>query len=298
MYSAIPLMSSHEASPIPIDPFCVLKLPFANFMTHPQRVQNMAVTDMLPPPYPVNTSFVAISFSPDGAKIALTTSDRGIIILDAFKPRKEFAVLNAHPHMASHPCGAMWSPDSSQLAVGGADGHAWVYDVSDGPSGLPSLPESLECFFWHPALVRAPAFVILGEAYKTGAALAAALQGSRGHRDALHSLMNERRLRFSKEANKPLSSIGPPLPPLPYVKPPEAGAEDEMASRHDAPLTAIAWHPRSPLVATAARNVALWGLPYEIPPTLTPLLGEALPAEEVTEGGYDDTLDSLMLSPE
>ncbi len=292
MYSAVPLSNS-EDSMAEIIPFCVLKAPFANFFTYPQRVPSMAVTDTLPPPYPVNTSFVAISFSPDGAKIALTTSDRGVIILDSFKPRKEFAVLNAHPLLASLPCGAAWSPDSSQLAVGGADGHAWVYDVSDGPQGLLTLPDSLEFYNWHPALVRAPSYVLVGEAYKSGAAIAAALQGSRAHRDALHAAMNERRLKFSKEAGKPLSSIGPPLPPLPYVSPPVAGTEEEMCSRLDAPVTALAWHPRAPVLATTARNLAIWCLPTDIPAALLPLIGDV--KTDVAAEGEDDALDTLVL---
>jgi WD40 repeat protein len=239
----------------------------------------MAEADQLPPPYPVNTSFVSVSFSPNGARLALGTSDRGVMVVDAFKPRKEFALLSAHPCMASHPCGVAWAPDSSALAVGGADGHAWVYDVSDGPGGLPRIPDELASYDWHPALVRAPDVALAGEAAKTPAARAAALAGARAYRDALHGAMNEKRVNFCRQHAKSLAQLGPPLPPLPFVPPPAAADADEMAARHDAPVCAIAWHPRAPVLATAARSVALWGMPGELPASIAGLVGAALDAE-------------------
>ena len=234
--------------------------------------------EVLPPPYPINTSIVSVSFSPNGARLAVTTSDRGVIVVDAYRPKKEYALLAAHPCMATHACGAAWSPDSSQLVVGGPDGHAWAYDVSDGPGGLEKMPESLAHYDWHPALVRAPDVIVVGEAAKTPAARAAAVAGAAAHREALHAAMHEKRFAFCRQNAKQLHTLGPPLPPLPYVAPPAAADESEMVARHDAPLTAVAWHPSAPVLATAARSVALWALPREPPASLAPLFGEPLEA--------------------
>ena len=228
----------------------------------------------------MNTSFASVSFAPNGSRIALATTDRGVIVVDAFKPRKEYALLCAHPCMSAHPCGAAWSPDSRQLAVGAPDGHAWVYDVSDGPGGLPRIPDELLSYDWHPSLVKAPEVVIAGEAHKSAAARAAAFDGARAHRVERHRLMHEKRVEFCKKSGRPLNTIGPPLPPLPYVLPPTAANADEMVSRQNAPLTAIAWHPRAPVLATGAHNVALWGLPNDLPDSVASLVGGIIESED------------------
>ena len=272
MYDATALSKPADAGAPLVPPFLMLESSMAKFCTNPQRVPAMAAGEPLPPPFPTLTSFASISFSPDGAKVALATADRGVIILDAFKPRREFAVLCAHPTAGGFECSAAWSPDSSQLAVGAADGHVWVYDVSGGPAGLTALPPQAEAFDWHPALVRAPAVVLAGEAHKSAAAAAAAFAGARAHREALHASMQASRLEFSRKMSRPLASLGPPLT-LPYVPPPLAASEGEMVSRHDAPVTAVAWHPRAPLLASAARTAVLWALPAELPPALLPLVG-------------------------
>ena len=230
----------------------------------------------LPPPYPALTSFSALKFSPDGRFIALATADRGVVVLDAMRPSREFAVLAAHPCEQAHPCGCAWSPDSRLLAVGGADGHVWVYDVTVSPTGLPAfVGQQPGAFGWRPT-VRSPAVALVGAAHKTPAAAAAATAAATAHRAAVHASMNEARQRgaASKSAahkltySAALETLGPPRS-CPNLPPPLAASADEMASRHESPVTAVAWHPFSPILASAARTVALWAPPTDsawVPP--------------------------------
>lgn len=69
-------------------------------------------------PLPPTVAWTAIEFSPDDRFIALSTSDRGVLVVDAFFPGRELALLNAHPVDAWHPCNCTWSPDGAWLVTG------------------------------------------------------------------------------------------------------------------------------------------------------------------------------------
>lgn len=85
--------------------------------------------------FPAAVSWTALEFSPDDRFIAVASADRGVLIVDAFAPQRELALLASHPIDASRPSNASFSPCGRFLAVGGADGHVWAYDL-EGEAGV------------------------------------------------------------------------------------------------------------------------------------------------------------------
>ena len=78
-------------------------------------------------------SWTSLEFSPDDRFIALSTSDRGVLLVDAFFPQRELALLNVHPIDPAQPTTVSFSPCGRFLCVGGSDGHVWAYDLLGEP---------------------------------------------------------------------------------------------------------------------------------------------------------------------
>lgn len=86
------------------------------------------------PPMPPYIAWTGIEFSPNDRFLAMSTADRGVLIVDAFFPARELALLNSHPTDHLQPCNVSWSPDGSFLATGSVDGHVYCYDLSGKPT--------------------------------------------------------------------------------------------------------------------------------------------------------------------
>jgi hypothetical protein len=216
-----------------------------------------------------------------------------VLIVDAFNPLVEYALLAAHPFSALHPCGCAWSPDSLALAVGGSDGHVWVYSMQPGASGgLPTqLPSVLAALAppaeeagasagsaaaaaaapshpWLPSLPP-PLHAILGRARKTPAAAARALGDAAAWAAAKRAAEIEERRTFAVKCTPPIpveKTFDRPQLSVQWtlekkLAPPAATCEEDMASRLDGPITACAWNPRYLGLACAGGprgTVALW----------------------------------------
>jgi WD40 repeat protein len=236
-------------------PFSSLTKPMFQWPVFPQRLSHMPEGSVLPPPYPASFSLTGLEFSPDDKLLALGTSDRGVMLVDTFTPSREVALLNAHPVDPLHPCAPSWSSDGRWCTVGGADGHVYGYDVSSRPA-LPG--DKKTPYPWRPG-VWDPSPSLMGGDMKSEEARAAALAGNAAFRARVTDAMNEARVKFAQSHTPPfpLSSLGPPrsVPPL---APPFAASAEEQISRMEAPVTAVRWHPRLAVLASSARNVALW----------------------------------------
>lgn len=101
--------------------------------------------DPLPPPLMPIAGLINIEFSPDDRYIAVTTVDRGIMVLDAYTPSREMALLASHPIDPSLPCNASFSADGRFIVTGSPDGHVYAYDVSGKPAGVTLGAESAGC---------------------------------------------------------------------------------------------------------------------------------------------------------
>lgn len=69
-------------------------------------------------PLPPSVAWTGMEFSPDDRYLAIATGDRGILVVDAFFPGRELALLQYHPYDAVHPSNVSWSPDGRHLATG------------------------------------------------------------------------------------------------------------------------------------------------------------------------------------
>jgi WD40 repeat protein len=236
--------------------------PLLQYTTDPKLLPGMS-PDALPPPFPATISFVDLHFSPDDRLIALATLDRGVLIVDAFVGTQEVALLAAHPHDVAHPSSISWSPDSRFVAVGGCDGHVYVYDLSDPPGVLGPTDEHpdgpKEPFRWRPGYWEPPVS-ILGEAHKGATAAAAAREAAAKHTADALAKMHQSRRTFAATKGIPIASVGPPtlIKPTPV---PIASSPEEMASRMDGPVSCVRWHPNRAVLGSAGRSVALWTLP-------------------------------------
>jgi len=188
------------------------------------------------------------------------------VILDSFNPRKEYALLSEHPFNALHPCGVSWSPDSTMLAVGGTDGHVWVYDCREcAEGGLPDLSKvgDGESHPWNPSLPK-PTCVILGQSWKSKEAAEAAFVGAKDyHRRKLSADVK----LFESKSGKKIEELAGVRPGGVVWKtageclPPLAAKAEEMISRMEGPVTALAWHPTSFNLAAASRgHLSFWGI--------------------------------------
>ncbi len=186
-----------------------------------------------------------------------------MIVVDSFTPSKEYAVLAEHPVHLAHPSPVCWSPDSKLLLVGGADGHVWAYSAAVGaPGGLPDLADAdflpgAAAFPERPAappeLVRAwtpavppPAAALLGEAHKAPASREGARAAAKRYAAELLKRDAEKR-----EALKAQRKRFPDVRRSATLDPPAPEAAEDMASRMEGPVTALAWHPWAALVASA-----------------------------------------------
>lgn len=244
-------------------PFASRAEPLFQYLSYPVRLPNMPADYQLPPSFPANVSFTAMEFSPDDKLLALATADRGVLVLDAYAISKEFCLLNAHPTDCLHPTPLSWSPDGCFLGVGGADGHVWMYDLTKRPT-WPADPEGKVLpVRWTPGSYEAPV-CILGEAHKPEAARNDARTAALKHKADLYAKMHTGRAEFAKKLGRPPGSLGPPKG-VPSLSVPLAANADQQISRHESPVTAVRWHPRAAVVASAARNVAIWTLPSPLP---------------------------------
>ena len=193
--------------------------------------------------------------SPDDKLIALATADRGVILLDGFNPREERALLTAHAHDPSFPSTLAWSPDGRFLLVGGCDGRVWCYDVASPPP--PERAPDDAARPWRPGGWEPDAFV-LGEDFLPPGGAAAAREAARKHRgDRLDRMLKARR-DFATSLGTSVDLVPAPTR-TPSVAPHLAAAAADQASRMEAPVACVRWHPRAALVASGAgAAVALW----------------------------------------
>lgn len=127
-------MALYDVSNFKNAPFDVSKLELLQHTVAPTPTPNAPAP---PPPYPSRVSWSAIEFSPDEKFIALSTTDRGVLIVDSFTSSREYALLNKHPisvdaakdGVQANGSPISWSPCGRFLAVGGADGHVYTYDM-------------------------------------------------------------------------------------------------------------------------------------------------------------------------
>lgn len=214
-----------------------------------------------PPPFPSLVSFIDMKFSPDERLIALNTADRGVFILNAWNVSQELALLNKHPHDILHPSTVTWSPDGKFIAIGSVDGHVWVYDLST----IPSIPhkeneqEDEVVFPYRPGFWEPNAYV-MGEAYMNGTVKSHTYESASKYNDDLFTRMHKSRNDFAQSRNIPIESIGPPRS-VPSQTVPLATNADEQVSRHESPVNGVAWHPTSGVLASAAKNIAVWTYP-------------------------------------
>ena len=192
-------------------------------------------------------------------------------------------MLAEHPIHLAHPSPAAWAPDSKTLLVGGADGHVWAYSTAVGaPGGLPDLsdadfPPGAEAYPERPAALPAlvrpwtpavppPHVALLGEAHKTPAAAEGARAAARRYAEDLTKKDLEKRA-----ASKNTKSRFPSVLRVEFKQPPAPASAEDMASRMEGPVSALAWHPWAALVAAAGGGAgggrpgggraALWALP-------------------------------------
>jgi WD40 repeat protein len=243
-------------------PFFASKAPLFQWLTYPQRYDGWPQAKELPPQYPSYMSFTGMEFAPDEKTLAVSTADRGILLLDCFSPDKEIAHLDAHPHDVLHPCNVSYSADGQFLSTGGSDGHIWTYDLRDRPALFD--PEAPQPFAWRPGRYD-PAMLLTGAAYKSDAARASALEGASKAKTELVEAMKRARQKFAEAYRRPAESLGPPMG-VPALPPTLAATADEAVSRHDAPVTVVKWHPKLATFASAARSVAVWSPPNPFPP--------------------------------
>ena len=143
------------------------------------------------PRYPPTVSWTAVEFSPDDRFIALATADRGILVVDAYFPNRELALLADHPLDPARPSTISFSPCGRFLATGGADGHVYTCVASGGACGLQPGRHARTVVTPHP-LMSCPAahtHSVCARRYDLGGDDAAAVFGSGAGRIELGKLM-------------------------------------------------------------------------------------------------------------
>jgi COMPASS component SWD2 len=243
-------------------PFAFTKQAVIESTIHP------AISDPLSPQpparYPTQIQWTSIEFSSDDRFLAVGSSDRGVLLVDAFQPDRELALLNSHP---LDPYGAStisFDPSSKFLSVGGADGHVYNYNLMVDPvepfakttKNLKPLP-----FFVDKSDITKydPPYVIMGEDHKSpGIRLAARMSAQRSLRiyeDAVRSATEQQMRRMNLP---PGTLLNPVLvsPPLSFPATPE-----EHVSRHESPVRCVKWHPTKAVCASGSSAVGIWTLP-------------------------------------
>jgi hypothetical protein len=179
-----------------------------------------------------------------------------VLVLDAFTPSREYALLQAHPVNPSVPCSASFSPDARALSVGGADGHVYSYDISswrqqwektgiDSDDTLPPLqylPKRWE-----------PRFDIVGEAYKSPENRSKSRADGPSHLPRVFEAMAQQQAAAPRHAQHSVA--------VPSVPAAQARSPEELVSRHESPVRLVRWHPRNCVLASASTGVALWTVP-------------------------------------
>ena len=237
-------------------------------------------------PLPPSIAWTGIEFSPDDRYLALATLDRGVLIVDAYSPGRELALLQYHPYDPQHASNISWSPDGRFLSTGSVDGHVYSYDLSGRPpatplgsdetavicasraarrhrsycalirtrpTACPALPAAVPDLPYNPELWAPPACIV-GEFYKGDAARAAAHAAAKAYLPAARLQMHEAFKEAAKKAD-PGEALRFSLPMLPV---PEAATPEDSLSRHEGPVRAVRWHPRAAILASASQAVGIW----------------------------------------
>lgn len=272
MKVGLPLVNFNESKV----PFQQLQSPLLAWATKPTRLSTMPEdTAPLPPAFPELASFVDMKFSPDENFIALSTSDRGVLLLDGFEPKEERALLTAHAHDPNYPSSVSWSADSKFLFVGGCDGRLWAYDMTNPPPPPNTIDGDFPPSSWRPGHWEPQVFVV-GENYmgqsassvplsststpESEAAGKAAKDAAKKHKTDRYEKQQRSRQSFATSMNISIDAVFPQISAS--INPPLAQSTDDMLSRMDAPVSHVRCHPTSALIASAStRTVCLWSPP-------------------------------------
>ena len=220
------------------------------------------------PRFPRAVPWSCVEFSPDdghgggGKFIALGTGDRGVLVVDAWEPAREVALLAAHPiDPGAPPTSVSWSSDGRWLCVGGADGVVYGYDMAHPPMPLKSDDAHFEdAAFPTVAPLEgvetrwAPPCIPLGE----GLLSPDLASKRRSEVTAAAERVDAWVRRCGDDAARRGRDV--PLPPLPLgvgVPPPSRG--EDAATRQEAPVRMVRWAPDRGVLASGAGGVLLWG---------------------------------------
>lgn len=243
--------------------FKSITAPMFKYTSRPFRMSTMPPAADVPPPYPELVSYTGMEFSPDGTVLAMNTSDRGVFLVHAKQPHKEYALLQTHPVDPTHPSSISFSPDGRWLTVGAVDGHVYCYDVLEGRPDLSAHTEDVP-FAYRPGSAGGwePACVLLGESHKSESARAAAVEAAAAYRKKRHDRMHEMRAKFAASQKVSVDTIGAPKA-IPLQPPILAVTAEQQVSRHEAPVNAVRWHGKCAVLVSAARSVAVWTGPLQ-----------------------------------
>jgi WD40 repeat protein len=273
MKIGLPLVNFNESRV----PFQQLQSPLLVWSTKPMRLPTMPEDiSPLPPAFPELASFVDMKFSPDENFIALSTSDRGILILDAFEPKEERAVLTSHAHDPNYPSSVSWSADSRFLLVGGCDGRLWAYDMTNPPPQPNTIDGDFPPSSWRPGHWE-PQVLIVGENYlghsassapyppplstpESEAAGKAIKDAARKHKTDRYEKQQKSRQSFATSMNISIDAVFPQISAS--INPALAQSTDEMISRMDAPISHVRCHPTNAIFASAStKTISIWAPP-------------------------------------
>ena len=272
MKVGLPLVNFNESKV----PFQQLQSPLLAWSTKPLRLSTMPEdSSPLPPAFPELASFVDMKFSPDENFIALSTSDRGVLVLDGFEPKEERALLTAHAHDPNYPSSVSWSADSRFLFVGGCDGRLWAYDMTNPPPPPNTIDGEFPPSSWRPGHWE-PQVYVVGENYmgqsassiplssvgtpESEAAGKAAKDAARKHKTDRYEKQQRSRQSFATSMNISIDAVFPQISAS--INPSLAQSTDEMLSRMDAPVSHVRCHPTSAIIASASsKTVCIWSPP-------------------------------------